>query len=105
MLLALAGRQTGIDRIDKHHHKKVYRDDGQIPQRLRREELPRFAPFRRGEAASVATGTGLGLSIVKRLVDLMSGETQVDSKPQQGSVFTIVLPLQETPDRCAKRRV
>lgn len=38
-------------------------------------------------------GFGLGLSIVKQLVDLMDGEIYLDSKPNIGSKFTIVLPL------------
>ncbi len=38
-------------------------------------------------------GFGLGLSIVKQLAELMHGEIQVVSKPEQGTVFTVTLPL------------
>ncbi len=37
-------------------------------------------------------GTGLGLSIVKHIVELYSGNIQVDSKPGEGTEFKISLP-------------
>lgn len=40
------------------------------------------------------SGTGLGLSIVQGLVKILNGEIHVDSAPQKGSVFTVVLPHQ-----------
>ncbi len=39
------------------------------------------------------TGTGLGLAIVKKTVDLYAGKVTVDSVFQQGTTFTVYLPL------------
>ncbi len=41
-------------------------------------------------------GAGLGLSIVKSLVEKMGGSVKVRSKLNEGSVFTVILPLKKT---------
>lgn len=38
-------------------------------------------------------GSGLGLSLVKRLLDLMGAEIEVESTKGEGSIFRILLPL------------
>jgi signal transduction histidine kinase len=38
-------------------------------------------------------GTGLGLAMVSRIIRLHGGETEVESKPGQGSIFRLCLPL------------
>ncbi|MDY0074873.1 MAG: response regulator [Acholeplasmataceae bacterium] len=55
--------------------------------------------FSQYEQASSSTtrlygGTGLGLSITKRLIELMKGTLKVESKLSEGSIFTLMIPLE-----------
>lgn len=54
-----------------------------------------FEPYVRLEDRRLprAEGTGLGLAVVRRLVDRLDGRLEVDSTPQQGTRFTVLLPL------------
>jgi signal transduction histidine kinase len=47
-------------------------------------------------------GTGLGLAIVKRLVEAHLGDVQVDSGPERGTRFTVLVPV-EAPEGGAVR--
>ena len=51
-----------------------------------------FDQYYQGEPNHTEKGLGLGLSIVHRIVELCGGQIQVDSIPDQGSVFTVLLP-------------
>ena len=53
-----------------------------------------FEPFNRlGAERSGVQGTGIGLAIVKALVERMQGTLGVQSRPGEGSVFTVELPM------------
>ncbi|WP_416676250.1 ATP-binding response regulator [Egbenema bharatensis] len=53
-----------------------------------------FESFHRAENVGKIPGTGLGLSIVKQCVELHGGQISVLSQPQQGTTFTVLIPLQ-----------
>lgn len=47
----------------------------------------------KNEKTRYITGTGLGLPIVKGIVDSMNGYIDVESQVNQGTTFTVILPL------------
>lgn len=72
------------------------RDTGMgIPQ----DELPHvFERFFRGEKvrSMQISGTGLGLAIVQEIVELHGGHVTVESQVNEGSAFTVWLPLADS---------
>jgi two-component system phosphate regulon sensor histidine kinase PhoR len=58
-----------------------------------------FERFYRGAAAKArrVAGTGLGLAMVRAVVAAHGGEVRVDANPGGGSVFTMALPIAESP--------
>jgi two-component system phosphate regulon sensor histidine kinase PhoR len=52
----------------------------------------RFFKADKSRARSNNSGSGLGLSIAQKIVTLHNGTIAVDSKPQAGTTFTVLLP-------------
>jgi len=98
-LLSNAVKYTPQGRVDMdiHYRNQVaefaIRDTG---PGIRPEHLERiFDPFERVRNTDTPNlpGTGLGLTIVKLLTEIMGGDLQVDSVPEQGSCFRVCLML------------
>ncbi len=51
-----------------------------------------FEKFYQGDSSHATKGNGIGLNIVQRIVTLAGGSVSVESEPQKGSKFTVILP-------------
>jgi signal transduction histidine kinase len=69
---------TGIG-ISEEEREKLFEDFSRIKNKKTKNIL----------------GSGLGLSIVKKLVNLYNGSIDVQSKPDEGSTFSITLENRE----------
>ena len=76
----------------------VVTDTGPGMSARRLERL--FEPFEQGDADVSRThgGTGLGLSICHRLAGLMEANLDCESKPGEGTRFSLSIPFTDTPD-------
>lgn len=52
-----------------------------------------FEPFLRGKGVEAIQGTGLGLSIVKKSVELLNGNIQLESEIGKGTTFIVTIPV------------
>ena len=52
-----------------------------------------FTPFFRASNTTTISGTGVGLSIVKEFIDAHGGTIEVQTQQNEGSTFTVRLPL------------
>ena len=87
-----AGRPIEVSvRVEASQAVVVVRDHGiGIPED---EQSKIFGPFARVVAAKHHVGLGLGLWIAQQIVQASGGRIKVDSRPEQGSTFTVELPL------------
>jgi signal transduction histidine kinase len=49
-------------------------------------------PFWRGDTARSYPGSGLGLALANRIVEALGGSIQIESEPNRGSKFAVLLP-------------
>lgn len=67
------------------------RDNGSgIPSEYQERIFERFFQAPQPEAGA---GTGIGLALTRELAELLGGSIRVESAPQQGSAFTLSLPV------------
>ena len=52
-----------------------------------------FEPFYRVDASRMGNGAGLGLALADRIVRALGGRISVDSEPQRGTSFDVVVPI------------
>ena len=52
-----------------------------------------FDRFYRVESARSSAGTGLGLAIARQIAEAHGGEIKVESRPNAGTTFSVILPL------------
>jgi len=71
---------------------------------IHEEDLPNiFLPYYRGKNVHTEEGKGLGLSFVKEVVDRHGGKILVQSEPNSGSLFSILLPMRSFPEELVQK--
>ena len=78
--VAFAVSDSGIG-IARELQPQIFRDFAQLDSPLQKR----------------LRGTGLGLSLSKHLAELLGGSVAVQSEPEQGSTFTVTVPMQLAP--------
>ena len=77
--------------IEKENDVKVsIKDEGIGIPKDKQERI--FEKFYQVENSRAGEGSGLGLAIVKRIVDLIKGEIEVESKEKQGTKIIVSIP-------------
>ncbi len=88
---------------DKPVHIKLFQQDQQITLvvsdqgiGIPAEDLKNiFEPFHRAKNVGRISGTGLGMSITKKAVEMHNGTINVLSEVNQGTTFTVNIPITE----------
>jgi signal transduction histidine kinase len=72
------------------------RDQG--PGIAQHEQGAIFERFRRGAGPGRSDGAGLGLAIVKAIAEAHHGRVELETSPESGSVFSLVVPVDQPTD-------
>ena len=84
--------KVALDMDQEYFYLQVSDSGIGIPQEYQNRIFERF--YRVDKARSRETGgTGLGLAITKNIIKMHQGDIRVKSKEDEGSVFTIRIPL------------
>ena len=95
ILIELADDGAGINRA-KVRQKAIANELISADSNLTDEEIDNliFLPgFSTADKISDISGRGVGMDVVKRSIQALGGRINITSKPGQGSVFTMSLPL------------
>ena len=84
--------ETIAVRVDVVHSEVSFRVIDHGPGIPAERQARIFEPFERFDLHS-GLGTGLGLPVSRRLAEVLGGRLTVESAPERGAAFTLVLPL------------
>ncbi len=103
---SLAGGEVTICADLENGWVSIHVDDqgaGIPPEELSRI-FERFYQLEKARTAEKKRGAGLGLAISREIVQLHGGRLVVHSSPEQGSRFTVQLPIVRSDDKTLARR-
>ncbi|WP_337183254.1 chemotaxis protein CheA [Shinella sp.] len=95
IVIELADDGAGINR-EKVRQKAIDNDLIAADANLSDEEIDNLifhAGFSTADKVSDLSGRGVGMDVVKRSIQALGGRISISSRPGQGSVFTMSLPL------------
>jgi signal transduction histidine kinase len=86
--------EVSVSKADDDHWKLTVKDSGiGIPSHALEYIFDEFRQVDGGSTRQFG-GTGLGLAIVRNLTTLMHGTVNASSRLDEGSVFTVTLPME-----------
>ncbi len=98
---AHTGKGGQIKIAARHHNDEVDISVADTGEGIPPEDLPMiFERFYRVDKSRTRStgGSGLGLTITRRLVEAHGGGITAESRPGEGSTFTITLPVEKVPN-------